>query len=85
MSKTIISCATHDYIEIACTFGYQIILELQSGTSIEGKAITTRTSRDKKEYIIIETDQQQQQIELIHIKSMQAVQPNPYFDSISFS
>ncbi len=84
MNEKIISCATHDFIEIACTFGYPIKLELMSGSTISGTAITTLTSKDKKEFLIIQSQQKNIQIELHDIKTMTAMQPNPHFDSICF-
>ena len=84
MTQKIISCAIHDYIEIACTFGYQVKLELFTGDTLRGKAITTETSKDKKEYLLLNGLSHQQKIELTNIKSMTAVQPNPHFDCITF-
>jgi Rho-binding antiterminator len=50
MSKpTIISCALHDYIEIACLYGNQLKLELKNQKTLAGKAMGVVTSADKKE------------------------------------
>lgn len=84
MSQKIISCATHDFIEIACTFGYSVRLDLFSGETIQGQAITTQISRDKKESLVIKSHQHNQTIELITIKTMKALQSNPHFDTVSF-
>ncbi|MEO1888099.1 MAG: Rho-binding antiterminator [Methyloprofundus sp.] len=57
MSKpTIISCALHDYIEIACLYGNQLKLELKNQKTLEGKAIGVVTSPDKKEYLLLESE-----------------------------
>jgi len=84
MSEKIISCAIHDYIEIACTFGYQVKLELFNEETVQGKAITTETTKDKKEYLQLDGSSEVHKIELINIKSMTALQPNPHFDHIIF-
>ncbi len=84
MNKQIIDCACHDFIEIACLYGYEIELELHSGEIQRGKAITTQTSKDKKEFLIIQTPTTNLPVELIEIKSMTAQQQNPYFSCINF-
>ncbi len=84
MGQKIISCATHDFIEIACTFGYEVRLELFTGSALQGKAKTTETSKDKKEYLLLDCQQDVKKIELINIKKMMAIQPNPHFTSIDF-
>ncbi|MCK5666194.1 MAG: Rho-binding antiterminator [Thiotrichaceae bacterium] len=84
MSHKLISCAIHDYIEIACTFGYEIKLEAFSGSVIFGNAKTTTTSNDKKEYLILKSQQKITKIELIEVKIMTAITANPYFDIIHF-
>ena len=85
MSHKIISCAIHDYIEIACTFGYDVKLDLFTGELVQGKAITTETTKDKKEYLQLATTSVIKKVELINIKSMTAAKPNPHFDHIIFN
>lgn len=84
MNYKVISCAVHDFIEIACTFRYEIKLEFITGRALQGKAITTETGKDKKEYLLIEYSQQVHKVELINIRKMTAMQPNPHFDCIMF-
>jgi Rho-binding antiterminator len=79
-----ISCQTHDYIEIACLFGFQIRLQLTDGTIRQGKAITTETTPDKREWLILEQQSGETLIDLIQIKSMQSLTPNCHFDQINF-
>jgi Rho-binding antiterminator len=80
----IIDCHIHDYIEIACLYGFQVNLELVDQTSIQGRAKTTETSVDKHEWLILEIGDQSEKVELSTIKSMQAITPNPHFDKIEF-
>jgi Rho-binding antiterminator len=79
-----ISCQTHDTIEIACLYGFQLLLQLNDGTIQQGKAITTQTSSDKREWLILEQQAGNLRVELIHIRSMQSLTPNNHFDQITF-
>lgn len=79
-----INCAIHDYIEIACLYHYRIQLILLNSTIIQGRAKTTRTSADKEEFLVLQGDDGEQQIELESIKSMQALTTNPHFKQIDF-
>ena len=84
MSGQIISCQVHDYIEIACIYGYRLQLTLDNGEIIEGQALTTLTS-GKQEFLVIHQQRgQQQRIELNRIKTMQALTANPHFERIDF-
>ncbi|MBW6454211.1 MAG: Rho-binding antiterminator, partial [Methyloprofundus sp.] len=58
MSQCHITCALHDYIEIACMYGYQVKLRLKNGQIISGKALDIQTSVDKREYLIIDNEPQ---------------------------
>jgi len=79
-----ISCALHDYIEIACLYRYRVKLQLSSGRSVTGEAVSTETSADKKEYLLLDGNAQSLRIELSGIQSMQALTANPHFDIIRF-
>lgn len=79
-----INCQTHDFIEIACLYGFQILLHINDGTTLQGKAITTETSPDKREWLILQQPSDQVRVDLMHIKSMQSLTPNPHFEQISF-
>ena len=80
----IIDCHIHDYIEIACLYGFQVNLEFVDQPSIQGRAKTTETSIDKREWLILETEHQSEKIDLSTIKSMRALTQNPHFDKIEF-
>ena len=79
----IISCALHDYIEIACVYAYQVKLQLKNGHSIEGKVVDLVTSPEKREYLLIE-GQRQIKIELIEIKELQVLTPHAKFQKVAF-
>ena len=83
MSQCSISCDLHDYIEIACLYGYQVKLTFKDQQTVEGKAIDTLTSAEKREYLIIENGQKQQ-IELDRLKKLQVLTPNAQFTEVIF-
>ena len=79
---TLISCALHDYIEIACMYGYQIKLLLKNKQTMEGKAIGISTS-EQREYLLLENGQQQK-IELIEIYELEVLTSKTNFQKVSF-
>lgn len=84
MSSCSISCALHDYLEIACLYQYLVKITLKSGQVIEGKAIDTMTSPEKIEYLILQGDNKQQ-IELNHLAKMQVLTANAKFKQVTFN
>ena len=59
MAYSIISCELHDYLEIACLYHYQVKLTLKNQHLIEGKALDVFTDAEKREYLLIQTQQEQ--------------------------
>ncbi|SJM92666.1 Modulator of Rho-dependent transcription termination [Crenothrix polyspora] len=82
MSPCNISCDLHDYIEIACLYGYQVKLTLKNQQSIEGKAVDIITA-DKREYLLIDNGEHQR-IELTELAKMQVLTPNAQFTEMIF-
>lgn len=80
-------CELHDYIEIACIFGYQIALLLDTDEELKGVAIDTLTKPDKTEYLIfVENDlKKEMEIPLSRIRQMQSCIDNPHFNKVDFS
>lgn len=78
-----IACELHDYIEIACLYGYQIRLELKDGSWLEGQAVDTLTTADKREYLLLDHDPQQR-IELNRIAKITTLTHQAQFKSVSF-
>jgi Rho-binding antiterminator len=58
------NCDLHDYLEIACMHSYRLDIELKDGAVFQAKALTTRTSSDKEEFLVVETADGQQEIRL---------------------
>ena len=83
MSQENISCELHDFIEVACMYGYQIQLALKDDQVIEGKAVDITTSKDKREYLIIKNEQEQQ-VELTQLTKLTVLTPNAQFKEVIF-
>ena len=79
-----ISCQLHDYIEIACIYRLKVTATLADGSSQQGTAVDTRTTADKKEYLVLDTESGSQQVELEQLKALKAIEPNPHFDEVTF-
>jgi len=79
-----ISCANHDYVEIACLYRLSLSITLKNAKQIKGQAKTTLTDNDKIEYLVLESGGESINIELDDIKKMQALTSNPHFQSVEF-
>ena len=84
MNQCSISCELHDYLEIACMYGYRVKLTLKDHQIIEGKALDILTSAEKREYVVIDDGHGQQQIELNQLGKMQVLTPNANFKEVYF-
>jgi Rho-binding antiterminator len=83
MTRCTVSCELHDYLEIACLYAYQVRLILKDHQIIEGKAIDTMTTAEKREYLLIDNGKKQP-IELMQIKKMQVLTANAQFSEVVF-
>lgn len=84
MTQDAISCELHDFVEVACMYGYQLKLILKNHQVIEGKAIDIVNSPERHEYLVIDSDSRQQ-IELTQLAKMQVLTPNAKFSEVVFS
>ncbi|MGG2397354.1 Rho-binding antiterminator [Pseudomonas sp. SH1-B] len=50
-----LACDLYDYLEIACMHHYQLDIELVDGTRQQGRALTTETSANKEEFLLVHT------------------------------
>jgi Rho-binding antiterminator len=83
MTHCAVSCELHDYLEIACLYAYQVRLILKDQQIIEGKAIDTMTTAEKREYLVIDNGKKQL-IELMQIKKLQVLTANAKFSEVVF-
>jgi Rho-binding antiterminator len=84
MSQCSISCELHDYLEIACMFGYRVRLTIKNHQTIEGKAIDIVTTAEKREYLVIDNGQKKHEVELNQLVKMEVLTPNAKFKNVSF-
>ena len=83
MTQDAISCELHDFVEVACMYGYQLKLTLKNNQIIEGKAIDIINSPERRECLVIDNDSRQQ-IELTQLARMQVLTPNAKFNEVVF-
>jgi Rho-binding antiterminator len=62
-----LNCDLHDYLEIACLYGYTLDIELTDGQRLTARAITTRTARTREEFLEGETAEGRREIRLDHL------------------
>ena len=84
MSPDAISCEQHDYIEVACLYGYQLKLILKDKQTIEGKAIDIINSVDKGECLVIDDDINKQHVVLTQLAILEVTTPNAKFREVIF-
>ena len=84
MSQCSISCELHDYLEIACMYGYRVRLTIKNHQTIEGKAIDTVTTAEKWEYLVIDNRHKKHEVELNQLVKMEVLTPNAKFKKVSF-
>ncbi|WP_455196616.1 Rho-binding antiterminator [Kaarinaea lacus] len=79
-----ISCANHDYVEIACMYRLVVKLVFRNGQIVQGKALQTAYNEYREECIVLDTERGNEQIVLEQVASMEAVTKNPHFEKINF-
>ncbi|WP_336284121.1 Rho-binding antiterminator [Citrobacter arsenatis] len=79
-----IDCDLHDYLEIACLYHYCLRIELTDGTYLDAKALTTCTTADKEEFLLVENHENQQKIRLDRLSAITALTPGATFSTVSF-
>jgi len=83
MNQSTLSCDLHDYIEIACMYRYSVKLTLKDHQVLEGNAVDTLTSTDKREYLVIDNGKKQN-IELNQLKKLNVLTPHAQFTEVTF-
>jgi Rho-binding antiterminator len=80
----LISCANHDYVEIACMYKFEVKLVLKNSRIVKGKALQTTYNENREECIVLKTEIGSEKIVLEQVASMEAVRKNPHFGKINF-
>ncbi|MFJ7283636.1 Rho-binding antiterminator [Pseudomonas sp. NPDC099000] len=79
-----LNCDLHDYLEIACLHGYRLDIELNDGARLDAKALTTRTSSAKEEFLCLETADGPQEIRLDQLLAVTPLDANAQFGRVVF-
>lgn len=79
-----ISCANHDYVEIACMYRFAIKLVFKNGQIVQGIAFQTTYNENREECMVLKTEKGSEEIVLKQIALMEAVTKNPHFEKIDF-
>lgn len=80
-----LACALYDVIEIACLHRYDVVIELVNGATLEGQALTTETSADKQEFLILGTADDKVRVRLDQLQAITAVTPGASFKRIELN
>jgi len=83
MGKDVISCELHDFVEVACMYGYQLKLTLKNGEVVEGKAVDI-LSIDQQELLDIDDNGEKKQIDLMTLAKMEILTPSAKFSQVVF-
>ncbi|TQV72150.1 hypothetical protein FLL45_18185 [Aliikangiella marina] len=84
MSNPIIDCAVHDYVEIACMYGFDLTLKLDDESTCQGKALDVTIDNNRDECLVIEEKGKTLQVVLNRVKSMKVINENPHFEIVDF-
>lgn len=80
-----VDCDLHDYLEIACLYRYMLRIALTDGTVFDARAVTTRTTADKEEYLVVERQESPQNIRLDHLSAITALTAGATFSTVLFA
>ncbi|KKA07096.1 transcriptional antiterminator [Pseudomonas ogarae] len=75
-------CDLHDYLEIACLYGYTLDIELTDGQRLTARAITTRTSSTQEEFFEVETTDGRLEIRLDQLLAITPLDSNARFERV---
>lgn len=62
-----LACDLYDYLEIACLHRYQLDIELTDGSHLLGQALTTETTTNKEEFLLVRTSDGEQRLRMDHL------------------
>jgi len=79
-----ISCNQYDYIEIACTYNFLVLLTMKSGITLEGVALDTGSNEKREESIKLEVDGEGTWVVLDQVSRIDVLVENPHFKSVVF-
>jgi Rho-binding antiterminator len=77
-----LNCDLHDYLEIACLYGYTLDIELIDGQRLTARAITTRTVPTREEFLDVDTAEGRQEIRLDQLLAITPQDHNARFGRV---
>jgi len=77
-----LNCDQHDYLEIACLYGYTLDIELTDGQRLTARAITTRTASTREEFFDVETAEGRLEIRLDQLLAITPQDHNARFGRV---
>jgi Rho-binding antiterminator len=77
-----LNCDLHDYLEIACLYGYTLAIELSDGQRLTARAITTRTAHTREEFLEVETTDGRHEIRLDQLLAITPLDNNARFGRV---
>lgn len=77
-------CDQHDYLEIACTYRLHVRLALRSGERVEGLAVDTGYSADRRECLVLAQAGVRLELPMAELVWMEQVDGQQYFERVVF-
>ena len=79
-----ISCNTHDFVEIACMYQLPLQLIKRNGEVLEGIATDIKLNENKQEGLVIMHQSKTIFVELVSVQSMTCSIKNVHFKTVNF-
>lgn len=73
----------HDCLEIVCIYHYWLRIELTDDTRFDAKALTTYTTVEKGEFLVVGQSRNQQRIRLDYLSTIATLTPGAAFNTVS--
>ena len=80
-----ISCNTHDFVEIACMYKLPLLVTCKNFTELEGSALDIKLDENKQECLVLLHKSFNHMVLLEDIKSMTCPIKNRHFLSVDFA
>ncbi len=78
-----IPCDLHDHIEVSCMYRYELDVTLIDGTTIRGRAVTTRTAIGI-ELLELDVDARTHAVPMHNIAVIAVLTPHARFSTLTF-
>lgn len=79
-----VDCDLHDYLEIACLYHYLLHIELTTGEHFDAWAVTTCTTADKEEFLLMEYHKRHHRIRLDSLSAITPLTAGATFSTVIF-